>query len=110
MNCLKRLIKREAEFKQICKEEAEKEVSARYDEITRETTYQALQVAFYVLAKEFKFGKKRLTLLKNLIENEFFLMESNFLNLNYNATDCGRFLKEKFGIDFSESQYNTHKE
>lgn len=109
MNCTKRLMKREVEFKQICKEEAEKEVSKLQYEIMRDAVYQTMQVVFYVLSKEFKFGKKRLTLLKNLIENEFFLMESNFLNLNYNPTDCGRFLKEKFDIDFNESQY-TRKE
>lgn len=114
MKCTKRLMKSEKEILKLC----EKEYNAKYkemfetkqDELTQEAGYQTLNVVFYVLAKKYGFGKKRLTELKNSIEDEFKLMETNFLNLNYNTTDCGRFLKEKFNIDFYESQYNTNKE
>lgn len=106
MNCTKRLMKREAEVKQIVRKEVEKELTARQDEIQREAAYQAMAVTFYILSRDFGFGKQRLASLKDAIEDEFALMDIGILGKEYNALHVFRHLKEKYGIDFNESKFD----
>ena len=66
---------------------------------------QTLAVTMHVLAKRFGFGAKRLTELKNLIEDEFVIMHKKPLGKEYTALDLRDWLKEKYGVDLQETQY-----
>lgn len=110
MNCTKRLMKRETEFKQICKAEAEKEVTAQYDEITHNAAYQATATVFYVLTRDFGFDAEMLANLKNALEDEYSLMDIGILGKDYNASHVCRHLKENYGVDFGESKFNKQEE
>lgn len=109
MKSLKRLMKSEKEVQAICRAEVTKEMTKHQDLIIQNAAYQSLGVAFRVLARDYGFGRRRLAKLKDLIEAEFKLMQIGVLGKEYNAHHVLNYLKETYGIDFSESQY-TKKE
>ena len=102
----KRVMKMEKEIKAICDSFIRQELSARTDEIITNSAYQTLAVAFYILSRDFKFGKKRLADLKNAIEDEFKLMDEGILGKPYNAFNTIKYLKDKFNIDFEVSKFD----
>ena len=59
-----------------------------------------------VLHREFGFGGERLRKLKDLTESEYMAMKTGVLGKPYSTNDCVKFLKENYGIDFDESQYD----
>lgn len=101
MNSMKRVMKTEEEIKRICQEEVEQ----RYEEISREAAYHSFAMVFFILNRDYGFGKKRLQNLKNDIECEYYTMQASPLGINYNSDDIMRIVKDKLGIDFSESQF-----
>lgn len=105
MKATKRLMKSEKEIRDICHAEVERELKEQYDNIVRSSVYNSLAVAFCVLARDHGFGRRRLASLKNAIENEFVLMDLGVLGRAYSSNDCCIHLKNKYGIDFNESQY-----
>lgn len=102
----KRVMKTEKQIKDIC----ETHINERYDEIVHNAAYQALATAFLILSRDFGFGKQRLAKLKDSIENEFLTMSVGILGKDYNTSHVCEYLKEKYGIDFGESQYNREDE
>ncbi len=106
MNSMKRVMKTEKQIKAVC----ELHINERRDEIIHNATYQSLATAFFILSRDFGFGKKRLVALKNSIENEFLTMSKGVLGMDYNASHICKHLKEKYGIDFGESQYDREDE
>lgn len=102
----KRVMKSEKEIKAICDAFIRQELSARTDEIIANSAYQTLAVAFYVLSRDYKFGKKRLADLKNAIEDEFSLMDKGILGKPYTTSHTVNYLKDKFNIDFEVSKFD----
>jgi NMD protein affecting ribosome stability and mRNA decay len=105
----KRVTKTQKEIEKICRAVVNKDLEERQDAIVQDAAYQALGVAFRVLARDYGFGRRRLAKLKDLIEAAFKLMQIGVLGKEYNAHHVLNYLKETYGIDFSESQY-TKKE
>lgn len=101
MNSMRRVYKTEADIKKICQQE----VRARYEDISREAAYHSFAMVFLILNRKFGFGKKRLEELKNDIEFEYYTMQAKPCGINYNSDDVVRIVKERFGIDFYESQF-----
>ena len=65
---------------------------------------QVLSVAFWVLHREYGFGKDRLNRLKNQIEDEYVLMHKRPMGKEYSPLDVRSWLKE-YGVDLEETQY-----
>ena len=107
MKSLKRLMTSELEVREICKRETDAYLRENYDQIVRQAVYQTLAVVFFVLHRCFGFGGKRLHRLKDEIESEFVMMKTGVLGKKYDADDCTKFLKARYGIDFSESAYKA---
>lgn len=105
----KRVMRTEKEIQKICRAVVEKDLEERQDAIIQDAVHQALGVAFHILSRDFGFGRRRLKKLKDEIEAEFKLMQIGVLGKEYNAHHVLNYLKETYGIDFSESQY-TKKE
>lgn len=101
MNSMKRVMKTENEIKRICQEE----VKQRYEEISRDVAFQSFAIVFYVLNLNYGFGKKRLHDLKDAIEFEYYKMQEKPLGVKYDPDDVIRICKDRFGIDFNESQF-----
>ena len=101
MNSMKRVMKTENEIKRICQEE----VKQRYEEISRDVAFQSFAMVFYVLNLNYGFGKKRLHDLKDAIEFEYYKMQEKPLGVKYDPDDVIRICKDRFGIDFNESQF-----
>lgn len=59
------------EVSAIADREAKKRVGEIYADAELNTAYQVMATVFCVLNKEFGFGRKRLTRLKNYTEDEF---------------------------------------
>lgn len=93
------------EVEKIADREAKKRVDEIYATAETNTAYQVMATVFCVLNKEFGFGKKRLTRLKNYTEDEFVRMAKGCLGRDYSSADCCKYLKGKYNIDFSETQY-----
>ena len=102
----KRVMKTEKEIKAICDAFIRQELSARTDEIIANSAYQTLAVAFYILSRDYKFGKQRLANLKNAIEDEFKLMDEGILGKPYTTSHTVNYLKDKFNIDFGVSKFD----
>ena len=66
---------------------------------------QTMAVVFWVLHREHGWGRKRLTQLRNEIEDEFVLMHKGIMGRTYTAIDLREWLKANCDIDFSETQY-----
>ena len=107
MRATKRIYKTEKEIRKVCEKQVTEYLTKNYQKISRDGAFQMLAVAFVVLIKEFGFGTKRLKRLKDLIENEFMLMEKGICGRQYNTDDCKRHLKENYSIDFEESCYEA---
>lgn len=101
-----RVFKTESQIRRIVQDEAKRQTTEIYDKAMKDAAYQCFAVLMCVLHKEFGFGKKRLKKLKDLTEFEFMMMKDGVLGNPYDTNDCVRFLKEKYGIDFAESQYD----
>ena len=101
-----RVFKTENQIRKIVQDEANKRTTEMYEEAVKDVSYQCFAVMMYVLTRYFGFGKKRLHKVKNLTESEFMLMKIGILGRHYDANDCVRYLKEKYDIDFSKSQYD----
>lgn len=101
MKVKKRVLKTEADIKKICLQE----VKARYEDISREAAYHSFAMVFFILNRDYGFGKKRLQNLKNDIECEYYTMQASPLGIDYNSDDIMRIVKDKLGIDFNESQF-----
>lgn len=99
VNANQAVLKTEKQIRTIC----EAHVTERYDEITHNAAYQSMAVTFYILSRDFGFGKQRLAKLKDAIEDEFALMDVGILGRDYNANHVCAHLKEKYDIDFGES-------
>ena len=106
MNSMKRILKSEKEIKAIVKQEVEK----AYPEISRDVAYQTFAMTFMILNRDYGFGKKRLKDLKDAIETEYWKMQAKPLGIEYTPEDVLRMCKDKFGIDFMESLYETQEE
>ena len=65
---------------------------------------QVLSVTFWVLHREYGFGKDRLNRLKNQIEDEYVLMHKKPMGKEYSPLDVRSWLKE-YGVDLEETQY-----
>lgn len=101
-----RVFKTEAQIRRLVQDEAKKQTTEIYEKALQDATYQAHATMMIVLHREFGFGGKRLRKLKDLTENEYMAMKTGVLGKKYDTKDCVHFLKEKFGIDFNESQYS----
>lgn len=102
----KRVMKSEKEIKAICDAFIRQELSARTDEIIANSAYQTLAVAFYVLSRDYGFGKQRLANLKDAIEDEFRLMDEGILGKPYTTSHTVNYMKEKYNIDFGVSKFD----
>lgn len=91
------------------KHEVQRVLPQIYADIEQNTAYQVMAVIMCVLEKHFSFGGKRLRALKNYVEDEFKLMEIGILGRDYTTADCCKHLKEKYAIDFSQSQYKDSR-
>lgn len=100
-----RIIQTERQLRKIIDKNINERIPELYDEIERNTAYQCIATVFAVLAKNYGFGKVRLNRLKNEVEDEFALMESGVLGREYSTSDVCKWLKERFDIDFSRTQY-----
>ena len=103
-----RIFKTESQIRKIVQEEAKRQTTEIYDAALRDATYQAFAVMMCVLHNEFGFGGKRLRKLKDRTEDEFMLMRNGMRGQKYDTMYCVRYLKDKFGIDFNESQYDSN--
>ena len=87
---------------------AERLVKEREDEIIEavqnSVMQQVLSVTFWVLHREYGFGKDRLNRLKNQIEDEYVLMHKKPMGKEYSPLDVRSWLKE-YGVDLEETQY-----
>ena len=87
---------------------AERLVKEREDEIIAavqsSVMQQVLSVTFWVLHREYGFGKDRLNRLKNQIEDEYVLMHKKPMGKEYSPLDVRSWLKE-YGVDLEETQY-----
>ena len=92
------------------KKTVEEEVSRMYPIISRDVAYQVFAVTFLVLNREYGFGEKRLNNLKEQIEMEYFKMQESPLGVKYNPDDAIRICKERFGIDFYKSIFDTEEQ
>lgn len=99
----------ESELDAKIRKEAEEAARALQDEIhqkcEKDITHQALATCFWILHKDFGFGKSRLHRLKDSIEDEYKLMMDGVLGQEYNPHHCEEWLKQEMGIDLDESQY-----
>lgn len=102
----KRVMKTEKEIKAICDAFIREELSARTDEIIHNAAYQAMAVTFYILSRDYGFGKQRLANLKDAIEDEFSLMDIGILGKPYTTSHTINYLKDKFNIDFGVSKFD----
>lgn len=107
MRSLKRLMKSDREVREICKRETDAYLRENYEQIAKQAAYQTIAVAFVVLHRYFGFGGRRLSQLKEHIESEFVMMKTGIFGRKYDADDCTKFLKDRYGIDFSESAYKA---
>ena len=107
MKSLKRLMKSDREVREICKRETNAYLRENYEQIAKQAAYQTIAVAFVALHRYFGFGGRRLDQLKGHIESEFVMMKTGVLGRDYSADDCTKFLKDRYGIDFSESAYKA---
>lgn len=82
--------------------EREAEIRA---EVQDSVAQQAYAVAFWILHREYGWGAKRLQRLKNQIEDEYVLMAKRPMGREYTPLHIRQALKERFGVDFSETQY-----
>lgn len=101
MNSMRRVLRTEKEVKELVRQEVEK----AYPEISKDVAYQSFAMVFYILNKDYGFGRKRLLDLKDKIEDEYWKMEAKPCGISYNPDDIIRMCKEKFDIDFTVSQY-----
>jgi hypothetical protein len=99
-------MKTEKEIKAICDAFIREELSARTDEIIHNAAYQAMAVTFYILSRDYGFGKQRLANLKDAIEDEFYLMDIGILGKPYTTSHTINYLKDKFNIDFGVSKFD----
>lgn len=74
------------------------------DAVQTSVMQQTLSVAFWILHRDFGWGKDRLTKLKNGIEDEFVLMHKKPLGKEYSPLDVREWLKS-YGVDLEETQY-----
>ena len=105
VNVKKRVIMTEKKIEEVVKAEAKRHTEQIYAQAHQDVSYQVIAVLLCVLHREFGFGKERLTKVKNLTEHEFMAMRTGILGKSYTTNDCVKFLKENYGIDFAESQY-----
>ena len=101
MNSMKRILKSEKEVKKLCQEE----VAKRYEEISKDVAYQTFAMVFLVLNRDYGFGKKRLSELKDKIEMEYWKIQEKPCGIDYTPEDVLRICNEKFDIDFNVSQF-----
>lgn len=101
-----RVFKTESQIRRIVQDEAKRQTTEIYDKAMKDAVYQAFAVMMCVLHREFGFGGERLKRLKNLTESEFMMMRTGILGRSYDTNDCVKFLKNTYGIDFEESQYD----
>lgn len=75
------------------------------DAVQTSIMQQVLATTFWILHREYGWGKKRLNRLKNQIEDEFVLMHKKPLGKEYSPLDLRELLKTKYGVDLEETQY-----
>lgn len=82
-----------------------------YQNIEKDCTYQALATVFWTLHKEFGFGRKRLAKLKREVEILYSLMinSDTILWKQLSPRNLQAGLKEKFGIDFYQSDLESEE-
>ena len=103
-----RVFKTESQIRKIVQDEAKRQTTSIYEAAMQDSVYQALATMMYVLNRDFGFGGERLKKLKNLTEDEFMVMRTGICGKHYDANNCVKYLKEKYGIDFAESQYDEN--
>lgn len=104
------------ELAKIANETARKELEERKDEmyknVEKDCTNQALAVTFWALHKEFGFGKKRLARLRREVESLYLLMinsNGEIMGNEFSPRNLQAGLKEKFGIDFDKSDFESEE-
>lgn len=95
----------ETELQAKIRQELDQYRDSVYALVEKDCTYQAIAVAMTVLHREYGFGKQRLQRLKDLIEDEYAVMQSDVCGRSYSPRDCQQWLKDECGIDFEESRY-----
>ena len=78
--------------------------AAIIDAVQSSVMQQVLAVTFWILHRDYGWGKGRLNDLKNKIEDEFVLMHKKPMGREYNPLDVRDWLKE-YGVDLEETQY-----
>lgn len=91
--------------REIAREEVKKMRDEIYAYCERDCSYQAIATCLWVLHRHFGFGKTRLQRLKNLIEDEYRLMELGILGKDYSPRDLQKWLKDEMKIDLDATQY-----
>jgi hypothetical protein len=100
-----RVFSTENQISKAVRAETEKQLNEIYEKALCDAGYQMLATTMIVLHKSFGFGGERLRRLKDLTEEQFYFMQHGVLGQPYTSNDCVKYLKEHYGIDFSESQY-----
>ena len=87
---------------------AERLVQEKEDEIIAAVQdsicQQMLAMAFWILHRDFGWGRDRLNKLKEHIEDEFVLMHKKPMGKEYSPLDVRAWLKQ-YGVDLEETQY-----
>lgn len=93
------------QVREAVEKEVAKQVGVIQHDTAEEAACQVMATVFAVLHKEFGFGKKRLEKLKNLTEDQFWLMRDGILGKQYTTDDCIEYIKKTTGIDLNTTQY-----
>lgn len=75
-----------------------------YEDVEWDVFQQALACCFITL-EHMGWRKKRLTDFKNAVDDTTHMMYTGIMGREVTTRDALRHLKEKYGIDFSESRY-----
>lgn len=95
------------------RKEMEKETNKRIEECAAEiqqqiqnsVSSQTMAVVFWILHREYGWGKARLNRLKDQLEDEFVLMHKGIMGVKYTPVDLREKLREQLGVDFDKSRY-----
>lgn len=102
-----RILSSAYQIKQASKKAAEEEcnnyLTEHYMEISKNAAYRVLAITFLILARDFRYGSKRMNMLKDKIECELITMELGVLGKKYTELDIVQYLKKYYDVDFEKS-------
>lgn len=98
-----RILSSDYQIKKAAEIECEKYLTEKSMEISKNAAYRVLAITFLILARDFRYGAKRMNMLKDKIECELITMKLGVLGRKYTELDIVQHLKENYGVDFEKS-------